>query len=326
MRAVTSRHAWNRRRLLRTAVLTALAAPAAPGLAGCASGFDDTPDPLRPLWQSALADADAADAVARNTPAHAGLARRIAVLRADQAEALHAEVRRLNRPVDESAAPPTGGTGGTGIDALAAMLARARTGAEELVPTLPRHRAGLVGSVAAGCAAAQRLAPALGGGDPQPFGGDDVATGALADSAVRALQRALAAEHAAVWVYELVTAFLPNAFDDGVAAGVAEHRDRRDACRRVLGRAGVTPRPAAPAYPPPEPVTDEASAVELVVVTETEVAAAWHGVLERSDGWELRTASTRALVAAASRGTAWRREAGHEPAAPALPGRGTRLS
>ncbi|NIJ12854.1 hypothetical protein FHU38_003198 [Saccharomonospora amisosensis] len=303
-----------RRDLLRATALAALTAPVA---AACSGGYDDSPDPLLPLLLRATSDAEAAGALA--APEQADLANQVAQARSAQARALRAEVDRLNRPVPESApsAPPRTVDS---IEALGRRLADARRQAAELVPKLPRYRAGLVGSVAAGCAGLQQLAPALGA--EQPGEVSHVVTGGLAQESVAALQEALAAEHAAVWVYGLVSAFLPDDFGKGIEAGADAHRDRRDACERVLTAAGATPRPAEPAYLPPQPVTGTESAQAVVITAETDAARAWHGVLEHSDDARLRVLATQALVGSATRCTSWRMEAGVSPAAVALPGRG----
>lgn len=313
---MSSRPPLTRRDVLRAAALAALAVSTA---SACGAGYETGPDPLRPLLERARADAAAAGALARSAPEHAQLAGQVATARSAHADALQAEVDRLNRPVPEEPLPAPA-PHVDGLEALGRRLADADTEAAALVPRLPRHRAGLVGSVAAGCASLRQLAPELGAG-PAGEVGLNVEAGPLPQESVLALQDALAAEHAAVWVYGLVRAFLPGAYTRGLDAGAADHRDRRDACERVLTAAGATPRPSEPAYVPPEPVTDEDSAGKVVVAAETDAARAWHGVLERTDDAGLRTLAMRALTGSATRCTSWRAEAGQEPAAIALPGR-----
>ncbi|WP_243859637.1 ferritin-like domain-containing protein [Amycolatopsis arida] len=302
--------------MLRTGALAALALP----LAGCdlgATGYSTGPDPLLPLLARAEADARAAGALAESAPRHAQLAQQVVAVRTAHADALRAEIERQNSPRPERAA---GGDPGAVADlaALGQRLTEAREEALGLVPAVPRYRAGLVGSVAAGCAGVQQLARELGAGQPGALG--PVSTGPLPPEAVNALRQALAAEHAAVWVYGLVSAFLPAAYDRGVTEGAAAHRDRRDACERVLDAAGAESVPAEPAYLTPEPVTDEASATAVVATAEADAALAWRGVLERTDDEGLRTMAAGALVGSATRGTSWRAEAGREPAAVPLPG------
>lgn len=142
----------------------------------------------------------------------------------------------------------------------------------------------------------------------------------LPDDAVNAAQAALGAEHAALWVYGLVSAFLPDSFNAPVAEGTTAHRGRRDATERLLADAGTTPRPAEPAYVPPQPVTDQKSALAVLVVAESDTAVAWRAVLERTDDATLRKAALEALTIAAVAATRWRRAAGQTPAAPAFPG------
>ena len=186
------------------------------------------------------------------------------------------------------------------------------------MPTLPRYRAGLVASIAAGCAALQRTAPALGPGEDAPT--VTAPSGNPPSDAVDPLQRALAAEHAAIWVYGLVSAYLPGAFGDAQKAGEAEHAQRRTLLQGMITAAGGTPVSAEAAYVPKKPVTDAASAASVVATAEQDVAAAWLGVVNRTDDAGLRTTALHALLAASRRGTPWRSEAGEKPIAIAMPG------
>lgn len=305
-----------RRDVLRAALLTAgLAVP----LAACGPGYPEDPDPLVPLLEQAEADAEAARTLAgRLGGAEGAAAGRVAEVRAEHASALRREVQRANRPSAEGEPQGTQPAEAADLPALEQRLTAARESALELLPQAPRHRAGLLGSVAAGCAAVQQLSPKLGAGQPDPL--DPVTTGTVEPEATTALQQALAAEHAAVWIYGLVSAFLPDDFAKGLDEGAAAHRERRDAAERVLTAAGTTPEPAEPAYVPATPVTDQASAVAVVAVAESDAAQAWHGVLVRTDDAPLRTMAAHALLASATRGTSWRAEANEQPAAVALPG------
>jgi hypothetical protein len=144
--------------------------------------------------------------------------------------------------------------------------------------------------------------------------------GKLPSDAVAAVQAALGAEHAALWVYGLVSAFLPDSFNAPVNEGNTAHRARRDATERLLADGGATPQPAEPAYVPPQPVKDQKSALAVLVVAESDTTVAWRAVLERTDDKLVRRAALDALTAAAVRATRWRRAAGQSPAAPAFPG------
>lgn len=140
-------------------------------------------------------------------------------------------------------------------------------------------------------------------------------------TAVNATQDALGTEHAALWVYGLVSAFLPASFDTAVQDGRSAHRARRDATELLLSGAGQSPRSAEPAYVTPKPVTDQASAIAVLVVAESDVTVAWRAVLERTDDKALRTAALAGLTDAAVRATRWRVAGGQTPATPALPGK-----
>lgn len=145
----------------------------------------------------------------------------------------------------------------------------------------------------------------------------------LPDEAVTAVQAALGAEHAAIWVYGLVSAFLPDEFATPVGEGATAHRARRDATQLLLAEAGETPRPAEPAYVPPQPVTDQPSALAVLVLAETDTTVAWRAVLEHTEDANLRRAALEALTIAAVRATRWRKAAGDTPATPPFPGQPT---
>ena len=103
----------------------------------------------------------------------------------------------------------------------------------------------------------------------------------LDEAAVGALQDVLATEHAALWSYALAVAFLAPP----VAAArtdAAAHRELRGAARPPSPSSGKRPVSAQPAYATPQPVTDAASAAALLVTAETDAAAAWRSLLERS--------------------------------------------
>lgn len=133
---------------------------------------------------------------------------------------------------------------------------------------------------------------------------------ALDAATVAALQSALATEHAAVWCYGLVTAFVPEDVAAQVAESAVAHRVRRDATERLLADAGVEPVPAEPAYRTPWPVTDTASAVALAVTAESDTAEAWRSVIERAHGPQTRSSALAALVGAAVRAARWRQTGG----------------
>ncbi|WP_436501156.1 ferritin-like domain-containing protein [Actinokineospora sp. HUAS TT18] len=144
----------------------------------------------------------------------------------------------------------------------------------------------------------------------------------LPDDTVAAVQAALGTEHAAIWVYGLVSAFLPASFDAPLTAGATAHRARRDAIARLLGGFGVEPEPAKPAYLTPQPVTNQASALAVLVTAEQDATVAWRATLERCDDAEVRKTALASLTAASVQAVKWRKLAGVLPLTPAQPGLG----
>lgn len=148
-----------RRALLRAGV----AGIAATTLVSCTSepSAPDKPDPLAALAASARADAASAKAIADALPDLAGPAGEVATARGEHAKALQREVDRERPPASKSPAPKNAPTPPPDSASARTMLTEALTAAEkqagDLVPTVPRYRAGLVGSVAAGCASLREV-------------------------------------------------------------------------------------------------------------------------------------------------------------------------
>ncbi|WP_084210860.1 ferritin-like domain-containing protein [Pseudonocardia acaciae] len=165
---------------------------------------------------------------------------------------------------------------------------------------------------AAGDSPAPRIppaSPAPASGPPRP---DPETTAAV--------QTALGAEHAAVWCYGLIGAFLGSNMDRRLREDLTTHRARRDTTIRVLTDSGVRPAPAEPAYRVPAPVTDQPSAMRLAVTAESDAATAWRSVLERCDDPGLRHMALDALVDAAVRGARWSAQLDTKPVVPPFPG------
>jgi hypothetical protein len=303
----------SRRRILRAGALAMVAVPLA---AACSTGYDESPDPLVPLLEQAKSDAAAATTLAGSSPKDAPAAQEVADARTAHAEALQSEVDRLNRP--KASNPVSPASFAPDLAGLKQRLADARKQAEGMVGAQPRYRASLLASIAAGCAGLQRIAPGL--DVTETAAALDAPTSAtLPAETVNALQQALAAEHAAIWTYGLVSAYLPADYTKAVTEGAAEHVTRRDYCERALTSAGATPVSPEAAYVPPNPVSDAASAKAVVATAESDTTTAWHAVVGSTDDAVLRTTATRAFIASARRGTPWRMEAGEKPAAVALP-------
>ncbi|MGI5129073.1 ferritin-like domain-containing protein [Pseudonocardia sp. CA-107938] len=138
--------------------------------------------------------------------------------------------------------------------------------------------------------------------------------------AVAAVQRALGAEHAAVWCYSLAVAFLGPEQRAAARTDADAHRELRSQIARTLSDIGSQPVSAQPAYATPEPVTSAATAAKLLVVAETDALAAWRSVMERTADRTLRKAALDALTSTAVRCARWRGVVGADPAVPQLPG------
>ncbi|GAA2782819.1 hypothetical protein [Saccharopolyspora taberi] len=150
-----TRHAFGRRAALRLFAL----APVAAALTTACAPREAEPDVLLEVARAAKADAALAEAVGR---AHAGLAEaagEVATVRKAHAQALQQEIDRVNPPDPEAPpsvpeAPPAQAPSSSdqATEQLRAAARAAQQQAAALVPSLPPYRAGLAGSVSAGCA------------------------------------------------------------------------------------------------------------------------------------------------------------------------------
>jgi hypothetical protein len=152
--------------------------------------------------------------------------------------------------------------------------------------------------------------------EPPPPGGPTIDKTAMA-----ALQNALAAEHAALWCYTLIPAFLPPDQITQADADADAHRKLRGAVEQTLSLYGAQPVSAQPAYHTPQPVVDGPSAAALAVVAETDALTAWLSVVEHTTDRQLRQASLSALTSGTLRCARWRVVVRTPPAIPIFPGR-----
>lgn len=147
-----------RRPVLFAIVGTVLLAPVAGLLAGCGN---DRPDPLRQLAERARTDATMIDGMRRTS----SLQPDVAAMMADIAAARRAHAHSLDLALGDTdsdspdTSPPStvpAPAASSAADALYQVreaLDRARDAAGKLVLTVPRQNAGLIGSIAACCAA-----------------------------------------------------------------------------------------------------------------------------------------------------------------------------
>lgn len=142
----------------------------------------------------------------------------------------------------------------------------------------------------------------------------------LSEDAAAALRSALNAEHAAVWVYGLASAYgSEKRVNSAVSEALQEHADQRGRAEQALRDAGETPPAAQPAYSVPQPVTDQMSAIRAALTAENDCQVGWRSVLENSEDRQLREVALQGLTTSTTRAARWRITI-DEPAAQAFPG------
>jgi uncharacterized membrane protein YraQ (UPF0718 family) len=126
-----------------------------------------------------------------------------------------------------------------------------------------------------------------------------------APGTVRALQTALTAEHAAVYGYGVVGAYLAGTMQATATNDWVAHQVARDRLEAVLRSLGAQPAAAAVAYQLPVPVRNASEAVALAVVLEDRVATAYLGLVALSNV-SIREFGAMQVQASALRAAAWR--------------------
>ncbi|MER5210845.1 ferritin-like domain-containing protein [Streptomyces sp. NPDC002838] len=129
----------------------------------------------------------------------------------------------------------------------------------------------------------------------------------MKDQELKALQAALAAEHAAVYGYGVVGGRIREDRRTEAKAAYDAHRARRDALAREVRDLGGAPVAAAAAYALPFAVPDSAAAVRLAAELEDRVAGVYSDLV-RATGGERRRTAAGSLREAAVRAVRWRGE------------------
>ncbi|MFF9221273.1 ferritin-like domain-containing protein [Streptomyces viridosporus] len=124
------------------------------------------------------------------------------------------------------------------------------------------------------------------------------------DRELRALQAALAAEHAAVYGYGVVGGRIGKERRTEARTAYDAHRARRDALVREVRDAGGEPVAAAAGYALPFPVQDAAAAVRFAAELEGRVAGVYADLV-RDSGGERRRGAAEAMREAAVRSVRW---------------------
>jgi hypothetical protein len=122
---------------------------------------------------------------------------------------------------------------------------------------------------------------------------------------VRALQSALAAEHAAVYGYGVVGAYLTGSSRATATSAWVAHQNARDELEALLRSRGSAPEPAAVAYRLPIAVRTAREAVSLAVIVEDRIATAYLGLVALGI-LPLRELGALQVRAAALRAASWR--------------------
>lgn len=140
------------------------------------------------------------------------------------------------------------------------------------------------------------------------------------DSGPAALFDAVAAEHAAIYGYGLVSPHVMPDDNKLVSEAVAEHRDRREAAVALLTEQSVkVPLPAA-GYQLPIVVNSPANAARLAIGMERDCAVAWRAVLEQTESEKDRAFAGTALTQCAVMAARWRMVLGAWPVTEPFPG------
>lgn len=140
------------------------------------------------------------------------------------------------------------------------------------------------------------------------------------DAGPAALFDAVAAEHAAIYGYGLVSAHVMPDENELVSKAVAEHRDRRDTGVNMLTERSIKVPLAAIGYQLPLVVDTPNNAAKLAIRIETDCAVAWRAVLEQSDTEQDRAFAGTALTQCALMAARWRQVLGAWPVTEAFPG------
>ncbi|MFC8142737.1 ferritin-like domain-containing protein [Streptomyces paradoxus] len=127
------------------------------------------------------------------------------------------------------------------------------------------------------------------------------------DRELRALQAALAAEHAAVYGYGVVGGRIDDGRRTEAVTAYDAHRARRDALVREVKDLGGRPVAASAGYALPFQVPDSAAAVRLAAELEDRVAGVYADLV-RAAGGGRRALAAEALREAAVRAVRWRGE------------------
>jgi hypothetical protein len=255
-------------------------APAGPG-----ADMPTTPAAIVAAQLAAATEA-LADCVGAAAVGMAVLLARLAAAHAAGADLLSSAARLpAPSPIAPASAPLTSGTTGPAVSADSATTGGTRTSG---------------GTPSGGSATSAGMGAPAG----TPTGMPSPSVQSLRPDQETALGRLLQGEHAAVYAYGIVTAWVTPALRARARSGWTAHLNSRDELTRLLTGAGVTAPAASPAYDTGQPPRSSADAVALAARVEGRLAAlAASAVGATSDG--ARLVAARVLVTSARRQTEW---------------------
>jgi hypothetical protein len=131
---------------------------------------------------------------------------------------------------------------------------------------------------------------------------------------------AIAAEHAAIYGYGIVSAHSSADENPLVSDALAQHRERREAAIAILSGDSAKPPVPAAGYQLPVPVNNPVDAANLAIRMEADCAVAWRAVIEQAASEQNRSFGVTALTECAVLSARWKRTVGAWPMIVAFPG------
>ena len=144
--------------------------------------------------------------------------------------------------------------------------------------------------------------------------------GRPSDAANAALFDAIAAEHATIYGYGVVSAHSTPDVNNLVSSSIALHRERREAAIAILQSRSINPPLPAAGYQLPMEVDNPTDAANLAVRMEEDAAVAWRAALEQATNEQDRAFAVLALTQCAVAAAQWSRVLGVSPITVAFPG------
>lgn len=141
-----------------------------------------------------------------------------------------------------------------------------------------------------------------------------------ADPDDAAMYDAIAAEHAVIYGYGLVSAHSSPDVNPLVSDALAQHRERREAAIALLAARSVAAPLPAVGYQLPIPVANPTDAAKLAVRMEQDTAVAWRAVIEQATSTDERAFGVTALTQSAVLAAKWKQVLRTWPVTVAFPG------